>query len=346
MPFRHLLLSLAIGIAFAPPVQAAVRAYAGAVAGNAQGGIGPFGCATSGPTIGDGWFAGISLPTEGFAACNLAGGIDDKTAASGPLSSSQSAVGPSADVGTVTVSAQARADYWRLGVAASGSNTGTTATSNYHQAAAFASFTDTLTLSNPGIATGTAGFTNFGFLIEGAMNSLSAFSQQGDVSLGIRVNGQFIWTSFAATVLGTGVPFVRGGSTGLPGGFMLGAGTLSGSALVNSTANFNIQWGVPFTVEVALLASVYPCCNGASLSADFLNTAVLRSIDAYGPNGAVTNFSVTAASGVLLGPQGLLPVPEAGTRALALPGIAVLVASVSRRRRRALPGRPAASRDR
>lgn len=57
----------------------ALQAYAGAVAGVAQGTGGIFACATSGPTIGDGWFAGLRMPTEGFAGCNLQGGIQNQT---------------------------------------------------------------------------------------------------------------------------------------------------------------------------------------------------------------------------------------------------------------------------
>src|ERR671921_778697 len=56
----------------AAPMHAQLRANAGVVAGNAQ--FGPqFQCATSGPTIGPPWFAGLTLPTEGIAACGLSG---------------------------------------------------------------------------------------------------------------------------------------------------------------------------------------------------------------------------------------------------------------------------------
>ena len=40
------------------------------------------------------------------------------------------------------------------------------------------------------------------------------YTQQADVALGIRVNGQFIWYSFMATVIGNQLPFVRGGASG------------------------------------------------------------------------------------------------------------------------------------
>lgn len=309
---------LLLCIAVAAPVGASeLRAYAGAVVGNAAGSGGPFACATSGPTIGDGWFAGISLPTEGFAGCGLAGGIVDKKAATGPLTANQSATGPMVGgVGSATVAAQARADYWSLGAAANGTGTGGTSAFTYHASAGFASFTDTLTLTSVGIATGTAGSTNFAFLVDGLMQSASnaPYTQQLDARLGIRVDDRFIWDSLRATLINEDLPSVRGGATGLPGSFVLGPGSLSGSALVTSTANFSFEWGVPFKVELALMTNASPCCYGTSQNAAFLNTALLKGIDAYGPGGKVTDFQVSAASGTRIGANGLLsPVPEPGT---------------------------------
>jgi hypothetical protein len=316
----------ALAVAAALPAHAAnLRAYAGVVAGNAYGDAGGFACATSGPTIGNGWFSGLALPTEGFATCHLSGGIDDKTGASGPLLATQAGSGAMVGgIGTYSGTAKARADYWSTGVAVSGLATGGSSTFTYRQSAAFASFTDTLTLSKAGMAAGTAGAVDFGFLIEGVMNSASnaPYTQQSDVALGIRVNGLYIWDSFAATLTNQGPAYLRGGSTGLPGAFVSGSGSLSGSALVTSTAAFNIQWDVPFTVEVALRASTSPCCYGTSASADFFNSAVLKGITAYGPSGRIEDFEVLAESGALLGPDGLQqPVPEPATAALLLLGL-------------------------
>ena len=136
---------------------AEVQAYAGAVGGQAQGSGSPFACATSGPTIGDGWFAGIALPTEGFAGCSLSGGIDNKVAAGGTLMSTQAVTATVGSGGTFTGQADAIASYGKLGVSASGTMTGTTSAFIYHQAASFARFQDTWTITAPGIATGTAG---------------------------------------------------------------------------------------------------------------------------------------------------------------------------------------------
>ncbi|MET0517233.1 MAG: PEP-CTERM sorting domain-containing protein [Burkholderiaceae bacterium] len=303
------------GLPFAPGTAGAaeLQAYAGAVAGVAQGSGSPFACATSGPTIGNGWFAGISLPTEGFAACHLAGGIDNQFASGGVLHAAQSATG-TVEGGSFSGSSSAVAGFGRLGVAAEGLMTGGTSAFTYHQAAGFARFQDTLTLSNPLIATGTAGSVNFGFLIDGLLSSSPhpPYTQQADIALGLRVGGGSggPWTSFQATVINDGLPYVRGGSTGLPGSFVLGAGSLSGSADVLSTANFGFQWGVPFQLEVAFLTSVYPCCWGAAMAADFSSTAVMSAIVARANGLAVSDFTVASQSGTAYGAAGLLPVPE------------------------------------
>ncbi|RZI82575.1 MAG: PEP-CTERM sorting domain-containing protein [Rubrivivax sp.] len=318
----------AAALAHASASAAGLRAYAGVVVGNAVGNGGVFDCATSGPTLGGGWTGGLVLPLEGFAGCHLGGGVDDRTGTVGPLNASQSATGPmESGIGTYNGSAKARADYWSLGASAQGTATGGTSAFTYHQAAGFASFTDTLTLNKPGIAAGTAGFTNFTFLVEGLMSSLPhlPYTQQLDAALGIRVNGRFVWDSMLATVVNQNLPFLRGGSTGLPGSFVSGPGSLSGSALVTSTANFDIQWGVPFTVEVALRVNSSPCCYGTSQNVDFLNSALLKGIDAYGPGGKVDGFEVLTESGAHIGADGLQAVPEPGTWALLVSGLLIML---------------------
>jgi hypothetical protein len=323
----------------AGPVPAGeIQAYAGAVAGFASGGSGIFGCATSGPTIAAPWYSGIGLPTEGFAACNLAGGIDNKFANNGTLTASQSVTGP-AVTGTFSGSAQARAAYWDLGVAVAGSNSGGSAPMVYRQTAAFAHFVVPLTLNSPGIASGTPGAVNFSFLVEGDMASdrNAPYTQQVDTYLGMRVNNTTIgpWTVFASTLVNEELPYVRGGATGLPGAFVLGPGSLSGSATVTTTGNFAMQWGVPFEVEVALYAQQSACCYGTTLSADFLGGAVLKGIQAFGPGGRlVTDFSGIDEAGNRLGATGVLSVPEPASALLMLVGLAA-VGGVAVRRQRA-----------
>jgi hypothetical protein len=331
-----------LAAAAGPAAAAELQAYAGAVGGIASGTGGPFACSTSGPTIGQGWFAGITLPTEGFAACNLSGGIDNQTAATGPLFATQS-VNSLVGGGSFSGQASARADYGRLGAAASGTMTGASTSATYRQTAGFARFQDTLTLSQPGIATGTPGTIDFAFLIDGVLKSTpnAPYTQQGDVALGIRVGSgvgnpaRGPWYSFLATVVNDGTPYVRGGGTGLPGAFILGPGSLQGSADVLSTAGFGFTWGQPLEIEVAFYTSVSPCCFGTSLEASFLSTARLTGIVARANGQAVTSFSVVSASGTLYGPGGVAAVPEPATAALWLVGVLAVASHAALRRRRA-----------
>lgn len=303
-----------------------IQAYAGGVAGPVSAGPG-VNCGTSGPdpAISGPWSALLTLPIGGISGCGLSGGVDDRSASSGTLTASQSVTGAATGGGVFTGSAQARAGFWSLGVAVDGSNSGGSATLVYRQTAAFARFLTPITLNSPGLATGTPGSVNFSFLIDGTMSSLrnAPFSQQVDTYLQLRINGALNpWTSFASTIIDDALPFVRGGSTGLPGAFVRGAGSLSGSADVASTGNFGFLWGVPFTVEVALSAQQSTCCFGTSLATDFLNTAQLSGIQAFGSGGRVTDFSGVDDAGNLLGPTGITGVvPEPSAALLMAAGL-------------------------
>ena len=337
-----LTLSVALATANAN-AQKQLRADAGVVAGNAA--IGPqLQCATSGPTIGAPWYAGISIPTEGIAACGLSGMIDDKTAAAGPISATAAASGPMAGSGTFTGTANARANYWNLGVSASATATGGSSGTTYRQAASYASFVDYVTFTSPTHANGTAGTTNFKFFIEGLMNSLpnAPYGQQGDVQFSLFINN-ILWTAFAGTVSDNQLPYLRGGSTGIPGKFVSSPGAFIGSDSIETNANFQMIYGTPLRVEVALYTTVSPCCFGASMASDFYNSALLTGIDVYDAGGVKTNdFLAVGTSGIRVNAQGIIvdPVPpttttpEPATVALTLFGL-VSLAAIARRNRSA-----------
>lgn len=314
-----------------------LRSYSGVVAGNAT--IGPqFKCATSGPTIGTPWFAGLSLPTEGMAACGLSGLIDDKTGLTGPLFTAASGSGPMSGSGTFTGTANARADYWNLGVSSSATATGGSSSTTYRQAASFASFAQDVTFTSPTVTNGSAGSMNLSFLIDGFMNSLpnAPYSQQGDIAFSLFINNR-LWTAFLGTTINNGIPSIRGGSTGLPGNFILSPGAFAGSATFTTTGNFGFTWGNPLHIEIAMYNSISPCCFGASMISDFYNTAKLTGVNAYGPAGQVTDFLVNTTSGLQLDGQGVIQVPptttapEPATIALTFAGLLV-VGGLARRR--------------
>ena len=342
---RASILIAAVGVSTAlvvAPVSAQLRANAGVVAGNAN--IGPqFQCATSGSTIGAPYFEGISIPTEGISACGLFGMIDDKTALVGPLFANATGTGPMSGSGTFTGASSARAQYWNLGVAASGVSTGGSSGTTYRQAAGYASFAEDVVFTSPTYANGTAGFANFKFVIDGMMKSVpnAPYGQQGDVVFSILANN-ILWTAFAGTELDNQLPFLRGGSTGIPGHFVSTPGMFIGSDSITTFANFNMTYGVPLHVEVSMFTTVSPCCFGASFDSNFLNSAFLTGIDAYGP-GAVKNdnfLAVGMSSGIRVNAQGIIvdpvtppgtTVPEPSAVSLMLMGM-IAVAAAARRK--------------
>lgn len=338
MRIAHLTVSLGIVSMFSiSSAHAQLRAYAGVVAGNAA--FGPqFQCSVSGPTIPSPWSTGLRLPLEGMTACKLNGMVDDKTANTGPLYSAATGSGPMASVGTFTGSANARANYWSLGVSASGVSTGDASSGTFNQAVSYASFAQDLTFTSPTVANGASGFMNFSFLIDGFMNNLPVgpYTQQGDIAFSLLVNNQ-LWTAFMGTTVNSTLPYVRGASTGLPGNFILTPGGMSGSANFTTISNFAFTWGNPLHVEIAMYTDISPCCYGASIVSDFYNTAKLTGVDAYGPGGKVTDFIVNTTSGLQLDTQGVIQVPptttapEPSTIALTFAGLLV-VGGLARRR--------------
>ncbi len=333
-----------VSLGSAAPARAQLRSYAGVVAGNAHG-TSTFSCATSAYSIGSPWFAGLALPTDGSAACGLNGVVDDKSAAVGPLVTTAKATGPMAgNVGNYTGTAGARADYWNLGVRAEGVSTGLASTSTYRQSAAFASFAQDLVYTDPSVANGTAGITNFTFSIDGLLKSVpvAPYGQQGDIYFSMLVNN-LLWNSFVITALDNGLPSIRGASSGLPGDFVVTPGTASGSATFTTISNFAMVWGTALHVEVAMYSTVSPCCLGASLTSDFYNSVKLTGIDAYAGSNAVSDFLVNTSSGQQLNAQGVIPVgppsttvPEPTSMVLTLAGLAGVGLEARRRSRRRL----------
>ncbi len=297
-PKIALLLSVAGPLAVGPVRAAQLEAVASVEAGVAA-------CSLSSLPLPDGGVGGYNVPSgTTFVGCGFSGdsGLDDQTAASGPLAASGSA----GDV-QFAGAAQAQADYGPLSAAASGTST---RSGNFtgNAAAAFASFTDVLTATSASIANGSPGWVIFHFAIAG----------QIDVENAVELIG-----SQAPTLL----PPVLSGFTNTLG---TTGWTVAGSG-ASATSKLPISFGTPFSTTVTLLAEAFPQTQSlASGSADvsFLSGATLigfEFIDAL--QQPIGDVVVTAESGTQY-------VPEPSSELLALASAAA-VALLRQRRREA-----------
>ncbi len=216
---------------------------------------------------------------------------------------------------------------WKLGVRAEGVSTGLASTSTYRKSAAYASVAQDLVYTDPSIANGTAGITNFTFTIDGSLNSslVAPYGQQGDIYFSMLVNN-LLWNSFVVTAIDNGLPSIRGASSGLPGNFVATPGTAAGSATFTTLSAFAMVWGTALHVEVAMHTSVSPCCLGASLTSDFYNSVKLTAIEAYAGSNPVSGFIGSTSSGQQLNGRGIIPgdttVPEPTSLVVMFVGLA------------------------
>lgn len=319
----HVLFACLAAAAAAPQADAqSLRAYAGAVGGQVSG---PGNCGTYRMSIPE-WSAGLTLPLDGIAGCGLAGGEVDHLGSRGTLSAQQGVDGQVPD-GRYQGSASARAAYGSLGVAADGLMTGAVnGGGTRHQSAALASFSDRLTLTSPGVADGQSLQLLFGWTISGSLQSQGQppYGQFANVTLSTRINGIDTSDDFGVYLSIGGNPFYSPAPRFVENGFTIADGGLSGSGRVQSQFLYTVQAGSAFTFEAALRTSVQPCCFGATLSTDFLQSAHLSSIRVFRNGTELGDFAIDAASGALYGAGGVTPVPEPGAGLLALAGLALV----------------------
>ena len=321
-----------------PAAQAAsTSAHAMIVSGLAgHPGGGTFDCATSGPQpMSQKYFgsASVGLPTEGYAYCHLAGGIDDTSSASG-ISTAHEALTNSFSNGTHIQTADAVADFGVLKTSSNGSYTGDAIGGfAYHDGEAAAYSTDTLQ------APGGASFVQFGFTIDGAAsvaNNSQILSQ-----FAYQIDSGPIFTIFSANLLGTtgSVRGLDGSSFGDLAGYTVGAGSASGSDTVYSFRTA-VAPGGSFDLTLAMLAASYPSPFGGVANVDFSETARLSWLRFYDASGVAIDFGdIIGASGRLYDSNGvhtLIPggVPEPASWAMMLTGFAAIGGALRSRRSR------------
>jgi PEP-CTERM motif len=317
---------------------AGTSSHAMVVAGQAQG-SGSFACATSAPQARESAFfnTGVGLPTEGYSACSLAGGITNQTSVTGPSFSHQD-VTASFNNGVAALLAEATAGYGSLGVRSTGTYTGFQDGFTYKGAEGAAYVTDTLTFAGTGTVNIFLGWT-----VDGSSSTTG--SSQTLTFLNYQVGAGPI---FSALVAGSGggasmarVVSPQGGGGTVPG-FTVGPNSLSGSGDVYSFFT-PVTLGTAFDLTVGLYAASYPTAfTGIALN-DFFSTARLTSIRAYDVFGNRVAFSITSASGTVYDETGAHPVvgapavPEPSSWLMAVLGFGMIGGAIRRLHRTTVP---------
>jgi hypothetical protein len=335
----------AIGLASAlvGPAEAATIVHALTISGQASGGGGPFGCATSGPLPSTNFHGGgVPVPAEGHAACNLKGGVQDASKASG-LSIAHSTVTNPLNGGVNTASADAKADEGVLGAQASESYTSSYVDSRtYLYSEAGAIWSDPLDYS--GLGSGMA-YMRWRFDIDGLMSVTGS----GDALTRLRyqVGAEPIYTAFVAELgRSFSTPRVISGVTGATlGGFTVAPNSISGADSVFTFFHL-VDLDNLIDFKAGLYTAAYSGANSAVVN-DFFNTAKLSGIELFDLRGNPLDVSFIGASGTFYDETGAhraTAVPEPSLWALMILGFGLVGLMARHPRRNLRPRRAAADR--
>lgn len=309
------------------------------VMGRESGGEGPFGCATSGPQVDiRNWFgAAVGIPTEGYDVCHLKGSTENHSGP-GATTAASIASGTFHD-STASASAQAHADYTRLGTSADLRTDGDPYWLGTVAAEGVGFVSDTLTFhsSLP------YGFVQFGFTIDGSLHSEPRGSAYVELKYQLDNKGIY-WALRGVVEPASSIPSqVRAFATPDFNGYTLGNNDLTVNGTVYTYDDQLVAMEKPIDFTYALFSAVYGGANGSVASSYFGSTVRLTSIALTDTRGKSVDFTVTSASGTLYDAKGahapLSAVPEPANWALLILGFGA--AGTALRRRKAIPPQPA-----
>jgi hypothetical protein len=313
----------ALAAALPGQAEAATVVHALTISGQASGGAGPFGCATSGPLPTTSFHGGgVPVPAEGHAGCGLKGGIQDVSKASG-LSVAHSDVTNPLNGGVNTASADAKAEEGTLGAQAGESYTsGYVDSRTYLYSEAGAIWTDTLDYSGAGAG---MAYMRWRFDIDGLMSVTGS----GDALTRLRyqVGAEPIYTAFVAELGRSFTPRAVSGVTGAAlSGFTVTPTSISGADSVFTYYHL-VDLTNPFDVAAGLYTAAYSGPNSAVVN-DSFNTAKLTGIELVDLGGNPLDVSFMGASGTFYAGTGahrpIAGVPEPSQWALMILGFGLV----------------------
>ena len=291
-----------------------VEAFAGVVGGVATTGV-PGPCSTYGAPEPEASFFISSLdlfvPEGGIAYCGYAGDTSDTTAATGPVSATQTLTPPvllgnPGYAGTYTGSAQASADFKILKAGASGTVTtpGEGSPVALDNSSGAAIFDDMLTVTSNRVSSPSPGYVRYTFEFDGTLSTpgMQVAFMPGSATAMIRFehdNGpNYLLVAVNVSVGMTGTFTALDGSGG---NIVTGTGTVTASGTFTSKLTDSlgqitdqaITVGQPFRFKAGLMATMDGTGN-----ADFTSTARLVKLQFFDQNHApITDATVSSASG-------------------------------------------------
>jgi len=265
--------------------------------------------------------SGVGIPSVGLGPGNVAGNYRNQYASSSALSDSI-ALNTTFNSGlnSFTGSAEANAQYGKVGAAANAVFTGPVQPNLLQGAEGYGIYRDTFTINSSTVASGTAGWLQFQFTVDGNLSGKGS-----DVEINYQQNlpnSTANYLLMRAGVTNQGASFLNTPTDTIPSGFTVTPTSVSGSAVLD-TVSLPFVYGTPFDFTFGMLAIATPS-SGSTADVSFAATALLTGIDVYNPVGQpVTDFSVTSGSGTRYDANGvhISSVPEPGSLALALIGV-------------------------
>lgn len=295
---------------------ALVESFATSIGGDTNG---TPGCHTYGPpTTVTGWNFGIvSIPVGGIAPCGYQGTFHTSSAATGGVSDTAAVTANFFDGNSYAGTASGLAQFGYLSVSAAGKMTAYSTIGRLQESAGFAAFDETFAFPGSG-----SGAVIFEFDVDGGYDITPNLPYATELLayLQFKVNnvgsGYTIFNTYGGN---SATPFLP--QVPVADNWAKGAGSLKGSAKYRTPA-IPITFNVPFLLSVGLATGVYPCCFGASASAEF--SARLSRIIVMDSTGAPVDFTTTkGGSGTTYTPAGA-SIPEPGSLLLTAAGILAL----------------------